>query len=420
MTRKSLFGVRFLEAAFKGLESARIQDGLGKGVFSATTFDPSKCRTEVTRGESQENIDNYSLVWVRDTLKCSAFDWIAGNHSRLNETFNTLLKYFKHNLDLIDKTIKDDKEGEKLKFDVHGIMPRMHPLTLEPVHADQRKDLQLDMAEVLKYFVLLNQSDVWHPEDSNELLLIEKLVQYFQSWDYSLNADIPGDFGIWEEGKQGTLGAVIPDVHSSTIAIMLSGFIYLKDYQMQASDGSSKIMRVDESEISRGFDLLNKRLETVGETEERTYDLTGLIILYEHLLLKESGRGELLTPENADKILREFNKLEREKGFVRYASSQNPDSLDAYHRSQSPLGKSAEWTMGFGYAALIFLKLGLRDEAIKYIEKMESAFDWTVGLGLPEAYYGGTNKPVEVSPLSWSNALYLMTYESMRQFEKIQ
>ena len=42
---------------------------------------------------------------------------------------------------------------------------------------------------------------------------------------------------------------------------------------------------------------------------------------------------------------------------------------------------------------------------------MEKSFDWNRKMGLPEAYYGKTKKPVPISPLSWSNALYLITYE---------
>lgn len=80
-----------------------------------------------------------------------------------------------------------------------------------------------------------------------------------------------------------------------------------------------------------------------------------------------------------------------------------------------PQKKSAEWTMGFGYAALIYEKLGQLKKALKYVEKMEKTFDWETGLGLPEAYFGGTNRPVPISPLSWSNSLYLMTYETMRK-----
>ena len=124
------------------------------------------------------------------------------------------------------------------------------------------------------------------------------------------------------------------------------------------------------------------------------------------------GKGDLLTKDNETKILNEFALLERDYGFMRYASEKNPDDLDDYHKPQK---KSAEWTMGFGYAALIYEKLGQLKKALKYVEKMEKTFDWETGLGLPEAYFGGTNRPVPISPLSWSNALYLVTYETIRK-----
>ncbi len=238
------------------------------------------------------------------------------------------------------------------------------------------------------------------------------MIDYFKAWDYSRNANPPGDFGIWEEGKEGTKGSLIPVIHSSSIAAILSGFIHINGLTLEAEDGSTKIVSIPEEIIHNGFEFLNERISLVGECEERPYDLTSLIILYDHLILKEMGKGDLLTKDNETKILNEFALLERDYGFMRYASEKNPDDLDDYHKPQK---KSAEWTMGFGYAALIYEKLGQLKKALKYVEKMEKTFDWETGLGLPEAYFGGTNRPVPISPLSWSNALYLVTYETIRK-----
>lgn len=255
-----------------------------------------------------------------------------------------------------------------------------------------------------------------HMKFAEDIILVKKILNYFLAWDYSMNAEyILGDFGIWEEGRNGNQGLLEPDIHSSTIAAMLSGYMHIQGLTLQAKDGAKEIIHIDEQIITRGFELLNKRISDIGETEERPYDLTSLIVLYDHLILKEMRRGELLKKDNVEKILNNFGKLERKCGFVRYASDDNPDALDDYHKSGSPEKKSAEWTMGFGYAALIYEKLGNYEKAVEYIEKMEKVFDWDKEMGLPEAYFGGTNKPVPISPLSWSNALYLIAYETMRK-----
>ena len=494
-----MFSISHIEACIKGLESARIN-----GLFAATTYQSNNISKEVTFGDSQENDDNYSLAWVRDTLKCSYYDLIAENREHLQDTISTLLTYFRNNIHIIERTIEDNKNNRPLSFDSHAILPRMIPETLEPVHADQKKDLQLDMAEFLKHLSLIIQKDICVLKNRDDILLVLKLIDYFIAWNYSRNASPPGDFGIWEEGKEGTKGSLIPVIHSSSIAAILSGFMHINGLTLKAEDGSTQIVSIPENIIHSGVKFLNERISLVGECEERPYDLTSLMILYDHLILKEMGKGDLLTQENQTKILNNFSRLERDYGFMRYASDEHPDDLDNYHKdeydeldlvcldtadslpqqgrglvviakinnfyqvrifdknkrmlldqgkdkflpnqqlvkylevafqSQSvdettknllieevflslgyepPPKKSAEWTMGFGYAALIYEKLGQLGQALEYVSKMEKAFDWERKLGLPEAYFGQTKTPVPISPLSWSNALYLIIYEIFR------
>lgn len=415
MDNYRVFSIRHIGSAINGIDSARIKGGLGNGLFTATTFNPLNCKTIVTSGDSKENDDNYSLSWVRDTLKCSIYDLVAGNADHVKNTLHVLLDYFKKNSLIIEEVIDLSRLGKKLKFDQHAVLPRMHPLTLEPIDADQRKNLQLDMAEILKNIGLSIKSGVSVMRNADDIYLVKQLVKYFIAWNYSLNGELLGDFGIWEEGKGGTTGYLEPDIHSSSIAAMLAGYMAIDGCELAASDGSKQVITIDKDIISYGYALLNERIDVIGETEERPFDLTSLIVLYDHLTISETFNKTLLTKDNVNLILDRLSKLEREHGFVRYASSENLDSLDNYHKAGSPKGKSAEWTMGFCYTALIYAKLGLIDKAIEYIKKSENVFDWQTGLGLPEAYYGGTNIPVSISPLTWSNALYLTAYEGMRK-----
>lgn len=415
MNTQNIFSNRYLDAALRGIESARIKDGIGNGLFTATSFNPANCKTTVTYGDSKQNDDNYSLSWVRDTLKCSIYDIIAGNTENVKATLYALLNYFKNNKVLIEQVITLAKQQQKLKFDQHAILPRMHPLTLEPVDADQRKNLQLDMAEILKNIAISIKNGFFVARTYNDILLVKQLINYFISWNYSFNGEYVGDFGIWEEGKGGTTGHLEPDIHSSSIAAMLAGYIAIDGCELTALDNSREFISIDKDIIDDGYKLLNERISVVGETEERAYDLTSLIILYDHLVIKEIFHSNLLSEQNIQLVLKNFSKLERKNGFVRYASDTNMNSLDNYHQAGSPEGKSAEWTMGFCYAALIYNKLGCYDKAIHYIQKTESVFDWKTGLGLPEAYFGGTDIPVPISPLTWSNSLYLTAYEEMKK-----
>jgi len=274
---KNLFDPRYIQAAIQGLNQARITKGEGIGLFSATRFNPDKCKTKLTSGESQENANNYSLAWVRDTLKCSLYDFLAENYIQSRLTISTLIKYFRKNTGIIDLTIDSYHRKESLRHDLHVIMPRMHPITLAPVHADKAKDLQLDMAEILKYIALLTYKNVWTPSCFDEISIIEKLIRYFLAWNYSLNSKIPGDFGIWEEGRGGTTGSAIPEIHTSTIGAMVSGLLAINGCRMKAPNNTFYTISVDESEISKGISLVNDRLITVGETESRKYDLASLI-----------------------------------------------------------------------------------------------------------------------------------------------
>lgn len=410
----SIFGIRHLAAAIRGIESARVRTGAGVGLFAATSFDPSRCKAEITHGESQESDDNYALSWVRDTLKSSVYDLTAGHTVQVKETIRALLTYFRRNQPVMQEAIAAHQSGQPLKYNCHAVMPRMHPLTLEPIHADQEKDLQLDMAEFLKNLAIATRQGITCLRDAQDVDILHLFVAYLQAWDYSFAGETPGDFGIWEEGKGGTWG-VVPDVHSSSIAAMLAGYLHVHGLPLHAEDGTQTTISISDSICQRGFEQLNHRLQQVGETQERPYDLTALVILDDYFTLKVLTGESLLTEENVQRLLGFMPKLERDRGFVRYASEENPWGMDDFRKGGSPEQKSAEWPMGFCYAALIYAALGDRDRAVAYIQKAEAVFDWETGLGLPEAYYGNTDTIAPVSPLTWANALYLTAYEVMRR-----
>lgn len=405
------FAQPWIEAARRGLATARIRAEAGTGLFAATDFDAAKCRVTVTQGDSVANDDNYALAWVRDTLKASRYDLTVGDTAQVTDTVQVLLDYFYSQSALIDRTLVARSLGQPLRPDHHALMPRMHPLTLELVQADQGKNLQLDMAEFLSHLALASGQGIQPLRHQHDLTLVQRLIDYWIAWDYGLAGHPPGDYGIWEEGQAGGLE---PDLHASSIAAMVAGFRQIQGVRLSTTDGHAITLQIPESMIERGLELLNQQLQTVGETAERPYDLTGLIILEDHLRLQQRGLG-LLNAANQARLLAQLEAkgLERARGFVRYASDANPDSLDSYHQGGSPQQLSAEWPLGFCYAALIYHHLGQRQRVQEYIHKAEAAFDWRRGLGLPEAYYGGTDQPVPVSPLTWANALYLVVWKTV-------
>ncbi len=404
------FSSRHRMAAQRGLDAARIQSGIGCGLFSATIFDASKCRTEVTQGDSVANDENYALAWVRDTLKCSVYDLVAGYPDRVQQTLQTLLAYFHQHQAVMHRAIAYQSQGNALSHLDHAIWPRLHPLTLEPVHADQQKDLQLDMAEILKHLAWAIAHQIPVLTTQADITLVQTLIQYFLAWDYGCNGEIPGDFGIWEEGIGGTDGAAVPDLHASSIAAMLAGYLWIQDTKLVAEDGSQATVAIAPNILSEGFQRLNQHLNAVGETAERPYDLTHFIILLDDQILHQQRGQRLLTDENQQRLFKNVTQLERSRGFLRYGSDKNLNSLDEYHKWGSPTGQSAEWTLGLAYAVLVYALQEQYDQAQRYLDQLESVFDWQTELGLPEAYFGGTDQPVPISPLSWANALYLTIY----------
>lgn len=186
-----------------------------------------------------------------------------------------------------------------------------------------------------------------------DLHLLQKLVWYLDRIEYWQDADS----GMWDE---------IAEVHASSIAACLRA--------VQELDG---LVHVPDGMRERGWEALHRVLPR--ESPEKACDLAQLSLVHP-LGLREPGIVEQV--EEA---------LLRSHGVIRYAD-------DCYHRGAA----EAQWTMGIPWLGLCWLRLGDRERARLYRERLDRLY-W--GDHLPECYRD--QAPCERRPLAWAHSLAL-------------
>lgn len=320
---------------------------------------------------SSKNIrTGYDKSWLRDNFyECLAFE-VIGDWDTVGKTYHALLQAFLKHEDKINWAI--EKKPEHRHEYIHA---RINPETFEEFW-EEWGNKQNDAVGAILYSI--GQLEKHRPgtiiEDENERRIVQKLVDYLGSIEYWHDPDS----GMWEENEE---------VHASSIGACVAG--------LKAASRLEGI-NVPEDLVNRGKASLRELLPR--ESQGKFVDLSLLSLIWPY---------DVVTPSERDEILKnvEYHLVKRH-GVIRYKND--------YYYNKNPDGYSeeAEWTFGFSWLAIIYEKLGYREKAQEFVEKMLST---QTERGIPELYYSNTDEANENNPLGWSESLFIVALHEMNR-----
>ena len=129
------------------------------------------------------------------------------------------------------------------------------------------------------------------------------------------------------------------------------------------------------------------------ETPTRDVDLAQLFLIYPFNVVSDAQKSDII--KNVEHYLLKDN------GVCRYTG-------DAYYNNNG----DAEWVFGLAYLGIIYYKMGERERARYFYEKIiNSAMDYNI----PELYYSKTDKHNHNTPLGWSISMTIQLANFLRQ-----
>ncbi len=197
--------------------------------------------------------------------------------------------------------------------------------------------------------------------DSDDYMIVQKLVNYLASVEYWHDADN----GMWEESEE---------VHASSVGACVAGLMRISSY-----------VNVPQWLIEKGKQKLDQLLPMESETKETDLALLSLIYPY-----------DIVTEEQREQILRNVEeKLLRNRGVIRYMNDQ-------YYNQEG----EAEWCFGLPWLAIIYKSMGNTAKYRFYMQKTLDAMNDNDEL--PELYFAGSDEHNENTPLGWAQAMFLI------------
>jgi GH15 family glucan-1,4-alpha-glucosidase len=348
-----------IEHSLAQIERCRLPNGL----YSAVPAD------------SDERLDIYSAVWIRDTLYTLMAFEAVGDVDRLRAGVHALLDHV-----LLRWSYKLDWRI------VHGL-PAEDFEYLHPRYGPDGQEipgelwgLRQDDAVGLAVWALSR----WHErfgvlrDGHRDFHLVQKLVWYCDA----IGVGRVPDSGLWEEEEP------TKAVHLSSIGAVAAGL------QPAARIGVKDVPEGLAAELAGRIGRMAGR-----ESSHHDTDLALLTLVWplgEDVPIPRSQQREIV-----ERVERE---LSGPRGVVRYPG----DGYNACH------GGSPEWTMGLGFLALAWNALGERDRGIAWLRRLESAA--TGAHELPEAWCRepGHDRRFN-SPLCWSHALHVVASVQLGQ-----
>jgi GH15 family glucan-1,4-alpha-glucosidase len=176
---------------------------------------------------------------------------------------------------------------------------------------------------------------------------------------------------MWEEDEE---------IHTSSIGACIAGLKLIKTF---------KGVIIPEGLIENGENTLNNLLPR--ESNKKNVDLALLSLIYPYNVVSVKQRKQIL--ENIE------YHLVKKRGVIRYKNDYY------YNKNEDGHSEEAEWTFGFSWLAIIYDKLGEEKKSKFYIDKLISL---NTKEGIPELYYSNSPKFNENTPLSWSEAMFVI------------
>ena len=316
----------------------------------------------------------YDKSWLRDNFyETIAFE-IIGDWKTVEKTYRAILNIFLKHEEKIDWAIR-----EKPKEAFKRIHARFNPDSFEEFWEEWGNKQNDAIGCILFRIGELEARDKRSIiKTSDHVRIINKLVKYLDAIEYWRDIDS----GIWEEWEE---------LHASSIGACIAG--------LRSVRRLSKI-EVPIMLIKKGEKALNRLLPR--ESDKKFSDLALLSLIWPY---------EVVTELQADDILEKVEyHLKRERGVIRYKG----DSY--YNRNEDGVSEEAEWTFGLAWLAIIYEKMGKKDQAKELIKDL-IAIDTPEGM--PELYFSNSPEYNENTPLGWSESLFIVAlYEMNERTEK--
>lgn len=325
------------------------------GVFTASAFDVST---------------GYDKAWIRDIYFITLGFLETGEMETVKKAAKALLRLFVKHQDKINWAI-ENKPRETWQY-IHA---RFHPETFEEYWEEWGNSQNDAVGEVLNLLVTLEQMNASVIETDEERDMLQKIVDYLVKLEYWHDPDN----GIWEENLE---------VHASSIGSVVAAL--KKANQLDW-------LNVPDNAIERGEHALRALLPR--ESNSKFADLALLSLIYPFAVTTE---------EETEQILKNVEyHLVRDKGVIRY-------KLDRYFNNNiDGYSEEAEWCFGLAWLAIIYAVRGEKEKAYYWLRRAKGAV--TEEGKVPELYYSHTNTPNENTPLGWSESMYIVALQKVKE-----
>ncbi len=320
---------------------------------------------------SKKNVSTgYDKSWLRDNFyECVAFE-IINDWDVVEKTYNALLDIFVKHEWKIDCAIKN-----KPQYKHEYIHARFNPETFDEFWEDWGNKQNDSIGAIL---FRVGELEHHHKrvilKNEDHIRIVNKLVKYLESIEYWHDEDS----GMWEEDEE---------VHASSIGACVAG--------LKSINRLPKINVPDEL-IKKGEETLNHLLPR--ESQKKFVDLALLSLIWPYNVVNEKQRDEILT--NVEYILL------KERGVIRYKNDHY------YNKNKDGYSEEAEWTFGLAWLAIIYEKMGWKEKAKLFINKL---IEEDTPEGLPELYFSNSPKYNENTPLGWSESLFIVALHDINK-----
>jgi phosphorylase kinase alpha/beta subunit len=156
-------------------------------------------------------------------------------------------------------------------------------------------------------------------------------------------------------------------------------------------------LQVPAEAIEKGEQALRELLPR--ESVTKFCDLSLLTLIYPFAVTTEEETLEIL--RNVE------YHLVRDKGVIRYKNDRY------YNQNSDGYSEEAEWCFGLSWLAIIYAERGEKDKAYYWLRKAKGVV--TEEGKVPELYYSHTGKPNENTPLGWSESMYVVALQKVKE-----
>jgi len=311
----------------------------------------------------------YDKAWLRDIYFMTLGFLETGDIAVVQKAAKALLTLFVKHQDKINWAI-ENKPKEAWQY-IHA---RFHPETFEEYWEEWGNSQNDAVGEVLNILITLEQLGASVIETDEERAMVQKIVDYLVTLEYWQD----DDNGIWEEAME---------VHASSIGSVVAALKKANEIDW---------LSVPAEAIEKGEAALRALLPR--ESVTKFCDLALLTLIYPFAVTTE---------EETVQILRNVEyHLARDKGVIRY-------KLDRYYNNNPDgFSEEAEWCFGLAWLAIIYAERGEKEKAYYWLRKAKAAV--TVDGKVPELYYSHTDKPNENTPLGWSESMYVVALQKVK------